>query len=87
MLYSTFIREVNKGAMDAIAAYDNAPERQGCQIYMKRSSQTIFVPSGLITSYRTELVTFLQTQILKGLPDAAHLIVVLRDGALKLQNE
>jgi len=87
MLYRAFIRDLNKGAKQAIVAYDSPPARQGCQIYIKSANRTIFVPMKLIASYREELVEFLQTQILAGLPAVAHLRVVLHEGSLKLHNE
>ncbi len=87
MIYGAFIREVNKGAEDAIVAYDSDSHRQGCLIYLGDVEKTIFVPFKIFTSCRSELVAFLQTQILGGLPDKAKLIVGMNDGTLTLQNE
>ncbi len=87
MIYGAFIREVNKGAADAIVAYDSSFHQQGCRMYLGDVAQTIFVPFNIFTSCRSELVPFLQTRILGGLPDKAKLIVGMHDGVLTLENE
>ena len=87
MPYSAFIRELNKGVKEGIAAYDSTLQPPGCLIYVAGMDQTIFVPAKLFAVENDQLATFLQAQILHGLPAAAHLIVELHDGAFKLQND
>lgn len=86
MLYGEFIRELNRDCGGAIVAYESKLQRQGCVVFLGKD-RTIFIPFQAMVSLRREVIVLIQTKILEGVTDKAHLIVVMRNGKLILENE